>query len=210
MLKRRTLLLGSLQLAFVAPAAMGAGNGAQMLQSQMLRSLPVFPWLKVGESTINDVRSPIQQLKTSYGGRLLLKNGDSPETGGTFINLSAAVSGGLLGEPGLSMMTIDFDSAQKVQMVTLWANKGWNSANVGPFISRVNARYASLASPVVITDPESEATDKTILTTWEDLQQKYGYHSRGHTFRDIHNKRAFEKMRTMDGTYDLLQKYIDQ
>jgi len=163
MLKRRTLLLGSLQLALVAPVAMGAGNGAQMLQSQMLRSLPVFPWLKVGESTINDVRSPIQQLKTSYGGRLLLKNGDSPETGGTFINLSAAVSGGLLGEPGLSMMTIDFDSAQKVQMVTLWANKGWNSANVGPFISRVNARYASLASPVVITDPESEATDKTIL-----------------------------------------------
>jgi hypothetical protein len=181
-----------------------------MLQGQLLRSLPVFPWLKIGETSINDVRVPIQQLKTTYGGRLLLKDGASPETGGTFINLSAAVSGGLLGEPGLTMLTIDFDQQNKAQMAVFWVSKGWGDANIRPLVERVSARYANYANPVVISDPESEATDKTVLYDMGRFVAEIRVPQQGsYAFVTFTTKELLKKIRMMDGTYDLLKKYLE-
>lgn len=135
----------------------------QMARNQFVQSIPVLPWLKLAETTLNDVRMPVQQLKSQYEGALLIRDGASAETGGTFITLSTALPHGMLNEPGLQLLTLDFDERQKLQMVVFRVNRGWRDRNLQPLVERMMRRYRNLAEPDFLGDPDSEETDKTVL-----------------------------------------------
>lgn len=204
-ISRRNLCL---ILAFVPPwllaPATAKPTDAQIARNRFVESIPVLPWLTLGETTINQARVPIQRLKTDMGGSLLIREGESVETGGKFIHLATALKQGMLNEQGMQMLTLDFDARNKLQMAVFWINRGWNDKNLAPFVARMSSRYATLAIPDHLYDPESEATDKIIIFEIGKyvielrLPQHGTYATATFTTKEI-----LGKLRSLDGTIHL-------
>ena len=181
--------------------ALAKPTEAQIARNSFVQGIPVLPWLILGETTQQQVRPQIQQLKTQYQGMLLVSDGVSVETGGYFINLATAIPQGMLNEQGLQMVTLDFDAQQKLQLVVFRVNRGWNDKNLSPFVERMKRRYSNLANPDYLVDPLSEATDKVIIFDIGkfviELQlPQHGTYATG-TFT---TKGILNKLRTVDGT----------
>ena len=208
-ISRRSVSLGMLAVALVPSIASAAQNGSQIARNHLIQSIPVLPWLKIGETTMTQVRPPIQQMITTYGGALLVKEGDSVETGGTFINLASAKESGLLNEQGLRVLTLDFDQSQRAQMAVFMVNRGWKDKNIEPLVSRMVRRYSNLATPVSITDPNSEASDKTILFPIGKFVIEIQLPQHG-TFATVTftTKAILARLRTIDGTLHLLKDHL--
>lgn len=159
-------LMASLLLAPFAQAQQaGASRSAGMTQAQkmLITSLPVFPWLTLAETRMTHVRGPLQQLVNSHQGYVMVTDGVSAETGGTFVNLATSSKNGLVGIPGCKIVVLDFGKEDRAQLVSLTIDRGWRDKNVEPTIAALTSRYASITSPIILRDSESEATDTTVL-----------------------------------------------
>ena len=197
------------QLGFAMAAALSCASGklqakpteAQIARNSFVQTIPVLPWLKLAETTIQEVRVPIQQLKTQYQGTLLMQDGTSVETGGTFINLSTALPQGMLNEQGLQMLTLDFDERRRLQMVVFRINRGWKDKNLSPLVDRMVRRYGNLAEPDLMSDSQSEATDRTLLFDIGRFAIEVRLPQHGtYATATFTTKVILKKLRTVDGT----------
>lgn len=186
-------------------------SDAQMARNQFIQSLPVLPWSSVDETMFSDVQAPIQAMKNQYGGALLVSSGPSAETGGTFINLSSIAKGGLLNEPGLQFITLDFNESRRLQMVTLRFDRGWNDKNIAPLLERMSRRYGNLATPTVLGDPESEARDRVVLFEIGKFVVEVRLPQHGtYVSSTFTSKAILKRLRSIDGTLEIYKNYLDR
>jgi hypothetical protein len=184
---------------------------AQIARNNFVQSIPVLPWLKLSETTIHEVRSPIQQLKGQYQGALLIQEGTSAETGGMFINLSMALPQGMLNEPGLQMLTLDFDERKILQMVVFRVNRGWKDRNLTPLVERMTGRYRNLAEPDFLGDADSEATDKTLLFDIGRFAIEVRLPQHGtYATATFTTKTILKRLRTVDSTIQIFGDILDR
>lgn len=211
-LSRRNI---SLAMVFAILLASGATQArptdAQIARNNFVQSIPVLPWLKLAETTIHEVRTPIQQLKSQYQGALLIQEGTSAETGGMFINLSMALPEGMLNEPGLQMLTLDFDERKILQMVVFRVNRGWKDRNLTPLVERMTGRYRNLAEPDFLGDPDSEATDKTLLFDIGRFAIEVRLPQHGtYATATFTTKTILKRLRTVDSTIHIFGDMLDR
>ncbi|MGG4053333.1 MULTISPECIES: hypothetical protein [Delftia] len=211
-LSRRNI---SLAMVFAIVLASGATQAkptdAQIARNNFVQSIPVLPWLKLAETTIHEVRTPIQQLKSQYQGALLIQEGTSAETGGMFINLSMALPEGMLNEPGLQMLTLDFDERKILQMVVFRVNRGWKDRNLTPLVERMTGRYRNLAEPDFLGDPDSEATDKTLLFDIGRFAIEVRLPQHGtYATATFTTKTILKRLRTVDSTIHIFGDMLDR
>ncbi|CAN7644892.1 hypothetical protein LJR129_005006 [Acidovorax sp. LjRoot129] len=194
-------------LSVAAPAQ--PKGGMTELQKQMITALPVLPWLSLGETTITQVRAPIQQLIASHRGYVMVTDGTSVETGGAFINLASSSKFGLMGVAGCNMVTLDFEGSRKAQLVALTVDRGWANKNEAPLLDSLTSRYASITPPVTVRDGDSEASDKTMLFDIGRFVVEAQVPQHG-TFLTVTftTKELLKKLRTMDGTVKMLLPYL--
>lgn len=211
-LSRRNI---SLAMVFAILLASGATQArptdAQIARNNFVQSIPVLPWLKLAETTVHEVRTPIQQLKNQYQGALLIQEGTSAETGGMFINLSMALPQGMLNEPGLQMLTLDFDERKILQMVVFRINRGWKDRNLTPLVERMTGRYRNLAEPDFLGDPDSEATDKTLLFDIGRFAIEVRLPQHGtYATATFTTKTILKRLRTVDSTIQIFGDILDR
>ena len=211
-LSRRNI---SLAMVFAILLASGATQArptdAQIARNNFVQSIPVLPWLKLAETTVHEVRTPIQQLKNQYQGALLIQEGTSAETGGMFINLSMALPQGMLNEPGLQMLTLDFDERKILQMVVFRVNRGWMDRNLTPLVERMTGRYRNLAEPDFLGDPDSEATDKTLLFDIGRFAIEVRLPQHGtYATATFTTKTILKRLRTVDSTIQIFGDILDR
>lgn len=211
-LSRRNI---SLAMVFAILLASGATQArptdAQIARNNFVQSIPVLPWLKLAETTVHEVRTPIQQLKNQYQGALLIQEGTSAETGGMFINLSMALPQGMLNEPGLQMLTLDFDERKILQMVVFRINRGWKDRNLTPLVERMTGRYRNLAEPDFLGDPDSEATDKTLLFDIGRFAIEVRLPQHGtYATATFTTKTILKRLRTVDSTIHIFGDMLDR
>ncbi|MHC3436494.1 hypothetical protein [Delftia acidovorans] len=211
-LSRRNI---SLAMVFAILLASGATQArptdAQIARNNFVQSIPVLPWLKLAETTVHEVRTPIQQLKNQYQGALLIQEGTSAETGGMFINLSMALPQGMLNEPGLQMLTLDFDERKILQMVVFRVNRGWKDRNLTPLVERMTGRYRNLAEPDFLGDPDSEATDKTLLFDIGRFAIEVRLPQHGtYATATFTTKTILKRLRTVDSTIQIFGDILDR
>jgi hypothetical protein len=211
-LSRRNI---SLAMVFAILLASGATQArptdAQIARNNFVQSIPVLPWLKLAETTVHEVRTPIQQLKNQYQGALLIQEGTSAETGGMFINLSMALPQGMLNEPGLQMLTLDFDERKILQMVVFRINRGWKDRNLTPLVERMTGRYRNLAEPDFLGDPDSEATDKTLLFDIGRFAIEVRLPQHGtYATATFTTKTILKRLRTVDSTIHIFGDILDR
>lgn len=185
-------------------------QGMTPQQRMLIESLPVLPWLSIGETKKNEVRGPIQQAISSHRGAVMLTDGTTPDTNGYFINLASSSKFGLLGIDGCQMAKFEFGSNERAQLVWLSIDRGWKDKFIKPTISALANRYASIVEPVYLRDGDSEATDTTVL--WDIgrfvIEAVIPQHSTmfnvTFTTKDI-----LRKLRTIDRTVEPLRPYLD-
>lgn len=211
-LSRRSLV--ALVSAMAAPpfalAQQQSPQGMTPQQRMLIESLPVLPWLSIGETKKNEVRGPIQQAISSHRGSVMLSDGTTPDTNGYFISLASSSKFGLLGIDGCQMAKFEFGSNDRAQLVWLSIDRGWKDKYIKPTINALANRYASIVEPVYLRDGESEATDTTVL--WDIgrfvIEAVIPEHSTmfnvTFTTKDI-----LRKLRTIDRTVDPLRPYLD-
>lgn len=211
-LSRRSLvaLVTAMAVPPFALAQQQSQQGMTPQQRMLIESLPVLPWLSIGETKKNEVRGPIQQAISSHRGSVMLSDGTTPDTNGYFINLASSSKFGLLGIDGCQMAKFEFGSNDRAQLVWLSIDRGWKDKYIRPTISALANRYASIVEPVYLRDGESEATDTTVL--WDIgrfvIEAVIPEHSTmfnvTFTTKDI-----LRKLRTIDRTVDPLRPYLD-
>ena len=209
---RRSISIGMLFAILIASGATQARpTDAQIARNNFVQSIPVLPWLKLSETTIHEVRTPIQQLKGQYQGALLIQEGTSAETGGMFINLSMALPQGMLNEPGLQMLTLDFDERKILQMVVFRINRGWKDRNLTPLVERMTGRYRNLAEPDFLGDADSEATDKTLLFDIGRFAIEVRLPQHGtYATATFTTKTILKRLRTVDSTIHIFGDMLDR
>lgn len=208
----RYISIGMLFAILLASGATQARpTDAQIARNNFVQSIPVLPWLKLAETTIHEVRTPIQQLKGQYQGALLIQEGTSAETGGMFINLSMALPQGMLNEPGLQMLTLDFDERKTLQMVVFRINRGWKDRNLTPLVERMTGRYRNLAEPDFLGDADSEATDKTLLFDIGRFAIEVRLPQHGtYATATFTTKTILKRLRTVDSTIHIFGDMLDR
>lgn len=204
---RRRDLLGLASLLLLPP-------GASMAQSKpaqhLVAAIPVFPWLLIGQTTLSEMRGPVQAM-LSANPRPWYRDGPSEITGGTFLSISTLAGNGVANEDGLRIFTTVFDRNQRAQLVIFVVEKGWKDANVQPLINRMTARYAAYASPVRIQDGDSDATDYYIFFDIgrfciEITIPQHGTNATVYfTTKEIHRQ-----LRMADRTYELFVPYLEK
>lgn len=211
-LSRRSLvaLVSAMAVHPFALAQQQSHQGMTPQQRMLIESLPVLPWLSIGETKKNEVRGPIQQAISSHRGSVMLSDGTTPDTNGYFISLASSSKFGLLGIDGCQMAKFEFGSNDRAQLVWLSIDRGWKDKYIKPTINALANRYASIVEPVYLRDGESEATDTTVL--WDIgrfvIEAVIPEHSTmfnvTFTTKDI-----LRKLRTIDRTVDPLRPYLD-
>lgn len=215
-ISRRSALTYLAGAVFGPASALAAGpsqpqpkGGMSELQKQMITSLPVLPWLSLGETTMSQTRAPIQQLIASHQGYVMVTDGTSVSTGGSFINLASPSKNGLMGVPGCKMLLLDFEGTSKAQLVTLSIDRGWRNKHEAPLIDSLTSRYASISPPVTLRNGESEASDRTVLFDIGRFVIEAQLPQHG-TFLTVTftTKALLRTLRTMDGTVKMLAPYL--
>lgn len=198
------VLVGALGLM---PAVSQAQNPAAR---HLVGALPVFPWLKIGQTTVNEVRGPVQSMMNASP-KPWFRQGASEITGGTFMSISTMAGRGIADEDGLRILTMVFDPSQRAQLAIFVVDKGWNNANVQPLINRITSRYASFAAPVRIQDGESEATDAYYLFDIGRYVIEIAIPQHG-TNATVYfaTKELHRKVRMADRTYDLFKSHLER
>lgn len=212
---RRSAVLLVAVFALAPSTTLAAGpsgkSGMSELQKMMITALPVLPWLTLGETRQSDIRAPLQQLISSHQGYIMVTDGTSVETGGSFINLATSSKAGLMGIPGCQMLNLDFDGSGKAQLVSLSVDRGWRNKNVAPLISSLTQRYASITGPVTIRDGESEATDATVLYDIGRFIVEVQLPQHGTLVTvNFTTKALLTRLRIADGTFSTLAPYLRQ
>lgn len=203
---RRDLL--ALAAALTLPP--GSASGQSKAAKHLVAAIPVFPWLQIGQTTLSEMRGPVQAM-LSANPRPWYRDGPSEITGGTFLTISTLAGNGVANEDGLRIFTTVFDRNQRAQLAIFVVEKGWNDANVQPLIKRMTARYAAYASPVRIQDGDSDATDYYIFFDIgrfciEITIPQHGTNATVYfTTKEIHRQ-----LRLADRTYDLFKPYLEQ
>lgn len=189
--------------------ALTAGAQSKRIPKELIPSIPVFPWLKVGETTYDAAKVVYQRMLTSSSPRPWFREGGSEITGGTYMTISELSSKGMLGELGLKVITTVFDVRKKTQMVIFLLDRGWNDANVGPLIARMEERYAQYADPIRIQDDRGESSDYYIIFNMGRFIVEISIPQHG-TFLSVHftTKELHSRIRAADGTYELFAKYL--
>ena len=189
-----------------APWASAQGTAGKHL----VASIPVLPWLSIGQTTENDVRGPVQSLMNAKP-RPWFRDGASEITGGRYMSISSLAGRGVAGEEGLKILTMVFDTARRAQLAIMTVDKGWNGANVEPLIARMTARYRSYAQPVRIRDGDSEATDLYIFFDIGRFCIEIAIPQHG-SYASVHftTKAIHKLIRTADGTFDLFVPYLEK
>ena len=212
---RRTaaLLITAFVLAPATAVATGPSGKTGMtdLQKMMITTLPVLPWLSLAETRQSSVRAPLQEMISNHQGYVMITDGTSVETGGSFINLATSSKAGLMGIPGCRMMNLDFDGEGKAQLVSLSVDRGWRDKNVAPLLSSLTQRYASITSPVTIRDGGSEAADATVLFDIGRFVVELQIPQHGTLLTVTFTSKAIlTKLRIADGTFNSLAHHLRQ
>jgi len=203
---RRYFLTSAASLVSVPFAAQAQSR----VGKQLVASIPVFPWLLIGQTTLSEMRGPVQALLNANP-RPWYRDGASEITGGTYMTISTLAGNGVANEDGVRIFTTVFDKNQRAQLAIFVVDKGWNDVNVQPLLKRMTARYASYASPVRIQDGDSEATDYYYYFDIgrfciEIAIPQHGTNATVYfTTKEIHRQ-----LRMADRTYDLFKPYLEQ
>ena len=195
--------------ALAQKASTARPGGMTDIQRRLIPSLPVFSWLSVGETTKTQLLPKLQQIISSQQSHVMVTSGESAETGGEFINLASASKVGLMGIPGCQIVSINFATDGKTQLVTWSVDRGWNDKHVQPLIATLTNRYSSISSPIVLRDSESEATDMTILFDIGRFIVELQVPQHGSLLTaTFTTKTILTQLRTADRTIDLLRPYL--
>lgn len=203
--RRRELVTLAALFSLPGTSVMAQGAGRHLVPS-----IPVFPWLHVGQTTLSEVRGPVQSLMNASP-RPWFRDGTSEITGGTYISVSSLAGQGVANEEGLRILTMVFDKSQRAQLAIFVVDKGWKDANVQPLIKRLSQRYASYAKPARLQDGDSDATDYYVFFDIgkfciEIAVPQHGSNATVHfTTKDLH-----KQLRIADGSYELFKKHIEQ
>lgn len=145
-------------LSFLAlvPASAGASDAQAMMNQMTVRSLPVFNWLVVGESTDKSVLPSLQKSG------MLLSEGVSAYTGGKLINAAnlSIKKPSALDVPGLKIISMSFNRSQKLESVVMMIDRGYGDAAVPRIVSWLDGKYSGLATPRNIRDDRGEGEDR--------------------------------------------------
>lgn len=181
------------------------------IPKELIASVPVLPWLTVGVSTQSSIRGPIQSMLSGEPPKPWFREGPSEITGGSYMNISRLAGNGMLGETGLRILTIVFDTQKVAQLVIFSVERGWQDANIKPLINRITSRYLHMADPVIIRDGESEATDYFVFFDMGRFVVEIMVPQHG-TFLTVNftTKEIHKRMRLADGTYQLFKPYLEQ
>ena len=186
-------------------------RGQQALRNRMLQSLPVLPWLELGETTLNQVRPIAESMINSNPGKVLVSYADSAETGGTFMSFATASKSGLLDDPTLQIFRIDFDERDRAQMLVMMFDRGWKDKNVQPILERITRKLAPYTAPIPLTDADSEATDKTYLYDIGKFAVELRVPQFGsYVTATFTTKVLLRKLRTLDRSIEMFKSYLDE
>ncbi len=179
-------------------------------QRYMLTSLPVLPWLSIKETTVSSVQAQVQAIVTSHPG-IIQQWSDSEITGGPSLPVNSLVGDGLLGEKGLRIFSLHFDSSRRLELVIFMVERSWNEKNVAPLIERVTKRYARYASPILIANGHEEATDKYLVYDIGRFVIEIGLPQYS-TFVPVYftTKKTHKMMRQTDNTYNQFEPYLEK
>lgn len=162
-IRRRFVLTLGGALASIASPVLMAGSTQGEFNKLAVKSLPVFGWLIVGESTESSVR-PVLQSTLNSGMGAIFNEGESEITqGGSLLSLSQVGGPGIEGEDGLRLLSMAFGRDRKLAWVSWMVERGVRDARVEPLINRMIARYGSQATPITVADTRGEATDFYVL-----------------------------------------------
>lgn len=175
---------------------------------ELIASVPVFPWLNIGQTTLQNAQGPIQAMLSSSPPPLF-REGPSEITGGSFMTVSSLHGSGMLGETGLRVLTIVFDKNKCAQLAIFVVDRGWNNANTQPLLNRIAERYSSYAEPVRIQDAQSDATDVYYFFDLGRFVIEISVPQFGDFLQVVFTtKEIHAQMRMADRTYDLFKPYL--
>lgn len=191
--------------------ALAAGAQDKRIPKELIPSVPVFPWLTIGETSYDAAKAVYQRMLTSSSPRPWFREGASEITGGTFMTISELSSKGMAGELGLKVITTVFDTQKKAQMAIFLLDRGWNDANVNPLIARMEGRYTLYADPIRVQDDRGESSDYYIIFDMGRFIVEISIPQHG-TFLSVYftTKELHRKIRIADGTYELFKKHLER
>lgn len=204
---RRNFTLAMMALV----CAVGARAQDKRIPKELIPSVPVFPWLKIGETSYDAVRATYQRMISSSSPKPWFRDGISEITGGAYLTISELSSKGMAGELGLKVITTVFDTQKKAQMAIFLLDRGWNDANVSPLIARMEGRYTLYADPIRVQDDRGESSDYYIIFDMGRFIVEVSIPQHG-TFLSVYftTKELHRKIRIADGTYELFKKHLER
>jgi hypothetical protein len=89
-------------------------------------------------------------------------------------------------------------------------DRGWQDRNIAPLLRSLSSRYSSITEPVTIGDPESEATDRTVLFDIGRFIIEVQIPQHG-TFvtATFTTKALLHRMRSADRTIEPIRPYLE-
>lgn len=179
-------------------------------QRKMLTSLPVTSWLSVCQTTTAQVQANLQRIVNQHPG-IIPNWGQSEITGGPSVTISSAVGHGLLDEKGLRIFSLIFDPSNRLELVTFMFDRGWAEANVDPLVKRITRQFSRYATPAILMDNDSEASDKYFVFDIGKFVIEIAVPQFG-TFIPVYftTKDTHRRMRIADSTYEIFKRYFER
>lgn len=197
-------IAGAMALLSVVQAVNAAPSAQAEMNKLAIKSLPVFAWLVVGESTSTAVLPKLQQ------GNLILQEGVfAYDPQGKLINASKPGGPGIEGETGLRIMSLGFGKDRRLESVTMMIERGWKDKNVPSLVDRMTTRYGVKAKPMIIRDERGDSADIYMLFDLGRFVVEVSVPEQGSFVTVIFTTRdLYEKMKKADRTDDLLLPHL--
>jgi len=197
-------IAGAMALLSVVQAVNAAPSAQAEMNKLAIKSLPVFAWLVVGESTSTAVLPKLQQ------GNLILQEGVfAYDPQGKLINASKPGGPGIEGETGLRIMSLGFGKDRRLESVTMMIERGWKDKNVPSLVDRMTTRYGVKAKPMIIRDERGDSADIYMLFDLGRFVVEVSVPEQGSFVTAIFTTRdLYEKMKKADRTDDLLLPHL--
>jgi|GEM_PF-3603826 len=197
-------IAGAMALLSVVQAVNAAPSAQAEMNKLAIKSLPVFAWLVVGESTSTAVLPKLQQ------GNLILQEGVfAYDPQGKLINASKPGGPGIEGETGLRIISLGFGKDRRLESVTMMIERGWKDKNVPSLVDRMTTRYGVKAKPMIIRDERGDSADIYMLFDLGRFVVEVSVPEQGSFVTVIFTTRdLYEKMKKADRTDDLLLPHL--
>lgn len=176
----------------------------------IVQALPVLPWLVVGESSANTVKTELVRHDELRIG----SSGVSAVTGGPLLNLAERklrLASGAASIPGLRVLSLNFnpEGEQRLSYVSYMVERGTRDRFVQPMIERLVVAYQNYAKPIRVKDDRGETTDQYILFDLGRYVVEVSLGEGGVFFNVTFATRAiYERIRHANGAADLVLPYL--